>query len=313
MSEEEQHYTEQLSQEEQQEYIQPSDEPSDQSPPENFDEPPKTEPTPFENTYENPTEEDTHYDRDTQRTSSEPQADVSEPTPSDEPQGLTEPMVNTLSSRPITRGREGGRDSTRGTSNSTSRTPSRDRTQRSSTSRSRSRDRRSSASRNFLDPTDTNLDHVIEKYTRSPGPAYNTGPIKDQHILRRSFHAFIPTEPRDKHFAPLTISPGPAYLPDPEKLSSHPKSPRATFGTAKTRTSMEKEKTEGCGLLAPIPLEKIKKRAFRANFGTSKRETTPSSGTPGPSDYAPQAKHKTSSSRGTFSGQERGSANWIFM
>ncbi|KAK2949658.1 hypothetical protein BLNAU_15409 [Blattamonas nauphoetae] len=163
--------------------------------------------------------------------------------------------------------------------------------------------------RNFQGDDLNEIIHDVSRYQRSPGPVYNTGYEIDKNILRRSTTVKIGTAPRTSSVH--TIGPGPAYSGDVEKLASHPKSPRATIGRA-PREGPKKDATPSSADYQAPSIDLLRRHQPRATIGKERRGGPPGEKTPGPSDYSTYNSRKYSSTRGTFSTQERGTGSWIF-
>ncbi|KAK2953301.1 hypothetical protein BLNAU_11764 [Blattamonas nauphoetae] len=173
------------------------------------------------------------------------------------------------------------------------------------------RERRSNIlTRNFQGDDIDEIYHDASRYQRSPGPVYDVGPDLDKHVLRRSAAFKIGTAPRTSSVH--TIGPGPAYHGDVTNLASHPRSPRTVIGKA-PRDGQKKDPTPSPSQYQAPSVDLYKRHQPRTVFGKERRGGIPGDPTPGPSDYTAYSSRKGSSTRGTFSTQERGTGSWIFM
>ncbi|KAK2956896.1 hypothetical protein BLNAU_8173 [Blattamonas nauphoetae] len=151
---------------------------------------------------------------------------------------------------------------------------------------------------------------LIRDTAAAEGPLYSVGEAKDKMVLRNSFHASFGSAPRTQKS--VSASPGPQYDVRPEVLSTHPASPRGTFGKASYKSSLIRETSASDGPLpGPTEYEKIGPRSPRATFGTSARSNDKKMATPGPGAYD-TTNDKKVAVRGSFGKSERGSSQWIF-
>lgn len=164
----------------------------------------------------------------------------------------------------------------------------------------------------MIEKTEGSFESIAEKYSRSPGPVYDTGGAAEK-TKRRNRQTLIGTESREKHFSLPTLSPGPVYNPNADKLSIYAQSPRATFGKAEKESgAMRAAGMSDVAVLLP-PLEVTSPRSRRVFFGTSERGEKEKRGNPGPGEYEVSLERKKhTSTRGTFSSQARMSGAWIF-